>query len=111
MKRLLGNLSVMLGFAMVGASAFAQEVAQHAAPVAGNSAGGLVGIGAGLAIGLAAFGATQGQGRTTASAVEGIARNPGSSKQVFLPFILGLVFMELQALLGFVIAFMLFGKV
>jgi F-type H+-transporting ATPase subunit c len=106
MKNVFRNLGVLATTALMSAPALAEE-----AGAAANSAGGLVAVGAGLAIGLAAFGATQGQGRTAASTVEGIARNPGSSKQVFLPFILGLVFMELQALLGFVIAFMLYLKV
>lgn len=110
MKKVLGNLGVLLSGAMMSAVAFAEEGAVVAS-TGGNSMTGLIGIGAGLAIGLAALGATLGQGRTTAAAAEGIARNPGASKQVFLPFMLGLVFMELQALLGFVIAFMLFTKV
>ena len=36
-------------------------------------------------------------------ALEGIARNPNAKDSLFQPFILGLVFMEFQALLGFVI--------
>ena len=63
-------------------------------------------VGAGLAIGLAALGAAGGQGRAAAAALESIGRNPSSKDAMFLNFILGLVFMEFQALLGFVIAFL-----
>lgn len=66
-------------------------------------------LAAAIAIGLGAFGAATGQGRAASSALEGIARNPGSRGDVFMPLILSLVFMELQALLCFVIAFMVKG--
>ena len=61
-------------------------------------------IAAALAIGLAAFAAASAQGRTAEKALESIGRNPAAREQLFQPFILGLVFMEFQALLGFVIA-------
>lgn len=65
---------------------------------------GLVTIGAGLTIGLATFGVASAQGKAAMSALEGIARNPSSKDHIFMPFLLGLVFMEFQALLAFVIA-------
>ena len=68
-------------------------------------------LAAAIAIGLGAFGAATGQGRAASSALEGIARNPASRGEVFMPLILSLVFMELQALLCFVIAFMVKGLV
>ena len=71
---------------------------------------GLLAIGAALAIGMGAMGAAGGQGRAASSAFEGIARNPGAKNEMFTPFILGLVFMEFQALLSFVIAYMLLDK-
>jgi F-type H+-transporting ATPase subunit c len=71
---------------------------------------GLIAIGAGIAIGLGAFGAAGAQGRAAAAAFEGISRNPSSKDDVFMPFILGLAFMEFQAILAFIIAFMLVGK-
>ena len=77
----------------------------------GSTGLGLIGIGAGLAIGLAAFGAASAQGRAVGSAVEGIARNPNAKGEMFQSFILGLVFMEFQALLGFAMAFILAGKI
>ncbi len=71
---------------------------------------GLIAIGAGIAIGLGAFGAAGGQGRAAAAAFEGISRNPASKDDVFTPFLLGLAFMEFQAILAFIIAIMLVGK-
>ena len=70
---------------------------------------GLAKIGAAIAIGLGAAGAATGQGRAASAALEGIARNPTSKGEVFVPLILSLVFMEFQALLCFVIALNLAG--
>lgn len=67
-------------------------------------------LGAGLAIGIAAFGGGMGQGNATASAVEGIARNPGASGKIFTPMILGLVLIESLVIYALVIAFTLAGK-
>lgn len=64
-------------------------------------------IGAGLAIGLATFGAATGQGKASAEALGGIARNPSSRADVFTPLVLCLAFMEVQALFGFGIAYLI----
>src|SRR5687767_3209017 len=72
---------------------------------------GLVAIGAGLAMGIAALGGALGQGRAVASAMDGIARNPAAQQKMFVPMIIGLVFMETLVLFSFVIAFQLYGKV
>ena len=101
MKTVFVRLVAALGGLMFSSLAFAQD--------AGNAAArdfGWMPIGAALAIGLAAFGAAGAQGRTAAAALESIGRNPSSKDSMFLTFILGLVFMEFQALLGFVIAFL-----
>jgi len=55
---------------------------------------GLIAIGVGITMGLAAFGAATGQGRTAASALEGIARNPGAADQIRGALLLGLVLIE-----------------
>lgn len=97
MKRFFGTAAAILSGLFLSSMAYAQGAAE----------GGVspwVPLGAALAIGLSAFGAASAQGRTTASALEGIARNPSAKDALFQPFILGLVFMEFQALLGFVIA-------
>ena len=82
-----------------------------AASGGGSASGWAAAIGAGIAIGLAAFGGALGQGNATASAVEGIARNPGARGALFVPFILGLVLIESLVIYAFVIALLLNGKV
>ena len=74
-----------------------------------SSSVGLARISAGIAIGLGAFGAAAAQGRAASAALEGIARNPSSKSEVFVPMILSLAFMEFQALLAFAIAGKLAG--
>lgn len=106
MKKVLGSLGVVFGGVLASGVAFA-EGAEGASAGGGN---GLVAIASALAIGLAAFGAASGQGKASAGALEGIARNPTSRDQVFMPLILCLAFMEFQALLGFLIAFMWYSK-
>ncbi len=69
--------------------AFAQEAAQAA-----SSGSGLGALGLGLMVGLGAFGATMGQGRVGASAMEGIARNPQAQKSMFVPMMIGLALIE-----------------
>ena len=72
---------------------------------------GLIALAAGLAIAIGAFGAATAQSKAAAATFEGITRNPASKDEVFTPFILGLALMEFQAILAFVIAFMLQGKI
>ncbi len=96
---------VALSALFVSGAAFAEGAEAGAAGGAG-----LVAIGSALAMGLAAIGATGGQGRAAGSALEGIARNPGSKDAVFVPLLLSLAFIEFPALLGFLIAFLWYGK-
>lgn len=72
---------------------------------------GLIALAAGLAIGLGAFGAATAQSKAAAATFEGVTRNPASKDEVFTPFILGLAFMEFQAILAFIVAFLLIGKI
>ena len=95
MKNLM-KFAVALSGLLLSSAAFAQD--------GSNSNAGLWAIGAGLAIAIGATGAATAQGRAATAALEGIARNPGAKDAMFQPFILGLVFMEFQALLSFVIA-------
>jgi len=97
--------AVAMGSALVGSTAFASSGTGDSSDV------GLIAIGAGLTIAITTFGAATAQGRASVSALEGIARNPNARKEIFVPFLLGLVFMELQALLAFVIAIMLVAKI
>lgn len=83
--------------------AFAQD---GGAAVAHAPVTDLAGLGAGLGLGLAALGGALGQGKTAASALEGIARNPAASDKVFTPMIIGLALIESLVLYAFVIAFL-----
>ena len=96
------KLWAVLAGVLAHADVFANE-GDAASPV------GLAKIGAAIAIGLGAAGAATGQGKAASAALEGIARNPASRGEVFVPLILSLVFMEFQALLCFVIALNLAG--
>ena len=68
---------------------------------------GLIALAAGLAIGLGAFGAAGAQSKAASATFEGVTRNPASKEAVFVPFILAMVFMEFQAILSFLVAFLL----
>ena len=89
----------------------APVLAQEGGAAAGSVpiAKGLIGLGAGLAIGLAACGGGIGQGTAAGGAQTGIARNPGAADKMFVPYILGLAFIESLVLYAFVIAFILKG--
>ena len=98
-------LMAVAGVFMTGA-AFAQEGAAAATTAAAHTGNlDLAGLGAGLGLGLAALGGALGQGKTAASALEGIARNPAASDKVFTPMIIGLALIESLVLYAFVIAF------
>jgi len=80
------------------------------APVAyaaegGNSATAYMGFAAALALGLAAAIGALAQGRATAAALEGIARNPGAADKIFTPMILGLALIESLVIYVLLIAF------
>ncbi|MBC7531645.1 MAG: ATP synthase F0 subunit C [Oligoflexus sp.] len=108
MKRNLTGLMAVLGGVSLSSLAFAQEATSSAA-AAGN--GGLVAIGSALAIGLAALGGTMGQGKAAGAALSGIARNPTAADKVFTPMIIALALIEFQAIMGFIIAYILSAKV
>jgi F-type H+-transporting ATPase subunit c len=111
--KMLLMLTVGQQITLVSSMAFAQEAGSATAAVdaAKAGAGGWIAIGAGLAIGLAAFGGALGQGRAAGSALDGIARNPGSSDKVFTPYILGLALIESLVIYALIIAFLLQGKI
>ncbi len=64
---------------------------------------------AALAIGLAAIGSSIALWLIGKAWLEGLARNPEASKEMFVPAILALAFSEAVAIYGFVIAFQLLG--
>ncbi len=107
-KKILSLLSFLAVFA-VSAVAFAQDDAQLA--IVKASQGGWIALGATIGLGLAALGGALGQGRTAATALDGIARNPGAADKLFTPMILGLALIESLVLYSLLIALMLLGKI
>ena len=71
----------------------------------------MIALGAGLAIGLAGLGGGLGQGNATASALQGVARNPQTAGTIQTQMIIGLAFIESLVIYSLVIAFMLQGKI
>jgi F-type H+-transporting ATPase subunit c len=95
-----------------GAAAAGEEEGEAAAKAPSESLNkGFIALAAGIAIALAAFGGALGQARAAAAALEGIARNPGARKDVFMPFILALALIESLVLYAWIVALMLSGKV
>lgn len=79
---------------------FAQEVGGGSSDVAKYLA-----LASGLGLGLAALGCGLGQGKMVAHAMEGIARNPGAAKDMFVPMILGLAFIEALTIYALIFVF------
>lgn len=99
---LMTNLFVAVAFAEEhGAAAGSTDSSVKAA----------LALAAGFGIALASFGGALGQGKAAASALEGIARNPGASDKIFVPMIIGLALIESLVIYALVIAFMLAGKI
>jgi F-type H+-transporting ATPase subunit c len=105
----MSKFGKVLLWAAVAALLPMDALAQDAAAAAGNA--GFWGIGAGLSMGLAALGCGIGQGLTAGNTTAGIARNPGAAGALNTPFILGMALIESLALISFVVAFLLYGKV
>lgn len=87
----------------------------HAASSAGLTTSitegkGLYAIATALAISVAVLGGALGQGKIGASAMEGLSRNPGAQKNMFVSMILGLAFIESLVIFAFVVAFLIVGK-
>lgn len=109
MKKLLTFTATAVLAVLHSGAAMAVEAA--AAASGDTTTKGAIALAAGVAIAVAAFGAALGQGRVGAAAMESIGRNPNAADKIFLPLILGLAFIEALALYGFVIAFLLQGKI
>ena len=98
---------VVLCFAGV---AFAQDAAAEKAVVLTGQAG-WIALAAGLGLGIAALGGALAQGRAAATALDGIARNPGAADKIRGPMILGLALIESLVIYSLIIAFLLIGKI
>jgi len=64
---------------------------------------------AAFAISVAAFGGAIAQGRASAAALEGIARNPGARGDIFVPMILALALIESLVIYALLVAFSILG--
>ncbi|MNJ91059.1 ATP synthase subunit c [compost metagenome] len=85
--------------------AFAQEGAAVAVTeTVVKTDAGLVAIAAAIAIALSVFGGAMAQGKTAATALEGIARNPAASGKLLIPMILGLALIESLVIYALIIA-------
>ena len=78
--------------------------------VLGDHVKGYVALAAGFGIDLAAAFGALGQGKSTAAALEGIARNPNAAPKMFTPMIIGLALIETLVIYTLVISFILVGK-
>jgi F-type H+-transporting ATPase subunit c len=103
----LTTLLVVVGFSNI---AFAQTVAE-AKTLATAQNSGWIALAAGLGLGIAALGGALGQGRAAATALDGIARNPGAADKIRGPMILGLALIESLVIYSLIIAFLLLGKI
>lgn len=72
---------------------------------------GLIAIAAALAIGLSAIGPGIGQGIASSKAMDAIARQPESFKDIRSTLILSLCLMEALTIYGLLISFMLIAKI
>ncbi len=95
--RILSKVFMVLSGLCFASPAFAQGD--------GGSATNWVAVGAGFAMAIAAAGCALGQGRATASATEGIARNPSAKAGIQTALIIGLALIESLALYTLVICF------
>ena len=98
-KKVLSLLALML---MASPMIFAQAAAGTAAEEAHAQ---WVVIAAGFAMAIASSLCGLAQGKAIASAVEGMARNPGAAKAIQLAMLIGLAFIESLALYTLLIVF------
>jgi F-type H+-transporting ATPase subunit c len=99
---------LVMGFSAI---AFAEPSDATLQAVAKHDASAWIAIAAGLGIAIAAFGGALSQARAAATALEGIARNPGAADKLFTPMILGLALIETLVIYALIISFLLLGKI
>ncbi len=107
MKSLINHSWLVLGGLLTSVSAFAEGA--HAA-AAGGSPVWSSPLAVGLGIALAVIAAATAQGKIAAAFMEGVSRNPGAQKSMFVPLILSLVFVETLVLFTFLVVNTLAGK-
>ncbi|MCX7978292.1 MAG: ATP synthase F0 subunit C [Bdellovibrionaceae bacterium] len=97
-------LRAMFSMATVFASSLAMAADGAEAATAAGMDKGLMAIAAAIAISIAALGGALAQGRTAATALDGIARNPAASGKILVPMILGLALIESLVIYALIIA-------
>ncbi len=102
-KKLLFLMAALLATSAV---AFAQGAPAQSAPAGTNWVPIAACFGMAFASGLCGLA----QGKAIASAVEGMARNPGAAKVIQLAMLIGLAFVESLALYTLIIAFFFIFK-
>ncbi len=107
-KRIFTSIVLLM---ITAIPALAAEVGATVQPQGTGLKDAALALASGLGIGIAAFGGALGQGRSIASALDGIARNPGASGKIVTPMIIGLALVESLVIYAFVIAFLLQGKI
>lgn len=109
MYRKAAFFMVVLTFALTAASVAlaAEEAATEGLPPNVKMA---IAIGAGFGIAIAAFGGALGQGRSIASALDGIARNPAASGKIITPMIIGLAMIESLVIYSLLVSLLLVFK-
>lgn len=80
--------------ALIAVVAFIPTVYAQSTAAAGSSGVDWIDVAASLGLGFAALGCGIGQGKATASACEGMARNPGIAGAIRITLIIGLAFIE-----------------
>lgn len=108
MKKVSTILTSLLIMVAITPSAFAESMGSSGSAMDFRA---LVALAAGLAVGMGTFGAALGQGKTAASALEGIARNPSAADKIQTPMIIGLVLIESLAIYSLVVAILLWTKI
>ena len=101
--RLFGNIltiSVILAFGIVSPAYAADGISNAILNNEGLAA---------LAIAIAAFGGALGQSKVMSSALESIGRNPGAAGQMFVPWILGVAFIESLVVFALIVALKVVG--
>jgi F-type H+-transporting ATPase subunit c len=96
-RKVLWFLVAVVTVLVLAPDSFAQTTA------AAGGAVDWVDVAAALALGITAAGCGLGQGRATAAACEGTARNPGASGPIRIAFILGVALIESLTLYALVI--------
>lgn len=102
MKNFGTKMMIALSALVVASPAFAQEVV---VATSGTTMGdGMKYLAAAIAISISVLGGALAQGRTAATALDGIARNPAASGKILVPMILGLALIESLVIYALIIA-------